>query len=495
MTERAIERRILPLAWALLAAACASSSGATKPTPAPEAAPKPTQTPAHKTPATPGAAAEPNVPRMTARAERLFGDAVQAYQDQKKLKVPTDWQALELKWRAVIEAEEVPEAYFNLGVVLEHQHRSADARAAYARALELKPSLHQAALNLAVLAEGDDPRAAATGYIELLQRFPEDAGARVRLASLYLGSGQLDESWRLSREALQRDPHQVGAYKVMMRIALRRGNPDLAELIALRAQKLDGVDPEVAFFVGQIRAKQEDENGAVQQYRKALTLRDDYLPARYELLRVATRKQLWEQVAEQSRAILRIDGSDARVHLSLGIALRYLNQPDKALEEYDQAEKLSGNKLPEVHLARGVLLMKAKNVCEPAITEFKQYVTTAPALAADAQVFKLQRECEQIVTENRKAEEEVRRMKAEEDQKKSEQELKKKQEEERKAAAEAAKNAPAPVQGRPAEDKSDAPAPIPAPEKKVPPPAGGKDAKGAASAPSAAADDEPPDPR
>jgi hypothetical protein len=168
------------------------------------------------------------------------------------------------------------------------------------------------------------------------------------------------------------------------------------------------------------------------------------------------------------------------VHLSLGIALRYLSQPDKALEEYDQAEKLSGNKLPEVHLARGVLLMKVKNVCEPAITEFKQYVTTTPALAADAQVFKLQRECEQIVTANRQAEEEVRRMKAEEEQKKAEQELKKRQEEERKAAAEAAKNAPAPAQG---DDKPAAPAP-----------AAGKEAKGAPVAPPAPGD-EPPDPR
>jgi tetratricopeptide (TPR) repeat protein len=442
-----IHRRLRDLGHLLVAitlaasAGCATSSGGKKATQPSATAPGPKTATADKG-AKPTSPDQPETPRMSARAERLFSEAVSALEDQKKLKVPIDWQALEPKWRAVIEAEEVPEAYYNLGVILEQERRPADAKAAYARALALKPSLRQAALNLAVMSESDgDPRAAASAYLDLLRRFPDDSGARARLATLYRNSGQNDEAWRLAREALMRDPNALAAYKVMMRVALDRRNTDLAELIALRAQKIDQNDSEITFFVGQIRSKQDDENGAVAQYKKALAQRADFIPARYELLRVALKKQLWESVVEEAKAILQVDSSDARVHLALGIAYRYLNQADKALEEYNQAEKLAGGKLSDVYLARGVFYMKLKNVCEPAIADFKQYVSMERGLAANAPVFQLQRECEQIVIGNKQAEEAARKIKAEQEKKKADEE-KKKQDVEEKAGGDSKKAEP-----------------------------------------------------
>jgi len=397
----------------------------------------------------------PPARELSPRAQRLFDEAVAAAEEQKRLKVPTDWETLERRWRAVLDAEQVPEAWFNLGVALEKQRRTDEARVAYQRALQLEPRLSPAAANLLLLDEPKEPAAAAQRWVELVRRFPEDAVARARLAGLYEAAGQHDEAWKLAREALLRDPRSVSAYKVMMRVALARGNLDLSNLLAVKARKLDERDPEIVAFEGDVLLRQKDEPGAVAQWKKAIVLKDDFLPARYALLASAFSKRHWEGVAEQARAILRAD-PDARVQLALGVALRYLGKPDQALAAYDQAEKLGGGKLPEVHLARGIALMKSKEQCEPALVELRRYVAAAgPAVASEGPAMRLQRECEKIIIASKEAEEAAREMKAEAE-----------REAARKAAAASSKEA------KPAGASGSQPQPAPQPTSPgAPPPA------------------------
>ena len=358
------------------------------------------------------AAAEPAIP---ARAQRLFEEAVRAEEEQRKLKVPTDWPYLERKWRAVLDAADVAEARHNLGVALEAQGKLGEARAEYERARALKPSLRQSAVNLGVILEKQgDVTGASAVYAQCIRDFPEDAVARARLAALYRDSGQLDDAWRLAREALVRDPRTVSAYRVLARVALQKNELDLAKLIALRAQKLDPQDPELPFVVGLVLARQGDEAGAQVQLRKALALRDGFLPARYALLDAALKKHAWGTVAEHAAAILKAEPDAAAVQLAYGLALRYTGKPEEALAAYDRAEKASADRLPETHLARGVLLARVKSECEPALAELKAYVArSGPLLPEGSQVVKLQRECEAQLEENRKALEAARQMQAE----------------------------------------------------------------------------------
>ena len=347
---------------------------------------------------------------------------MQAQEDQRKLKVPTDWPLLERKWRAVLDAEEIAEARFNMGVAMEAQGRLADARAEYERALGAKPGLRQAAVNLGVLLEkqGDRPGAQAV-YAGVVRDFPEDARARERLAAMYRGSGQLEEAWRLAREALLRDARSVGAYKVLAGVSLQRGNLDIAQLITLRAQKLDPSDPELPFLAGQILEKQGDGAAAAAQYKKALSLKEGYLPARYALLQTAVKGQRWAGVAEHAQAILREEPKNAPVHLALGIAQRHLDKPDDALASYAKAQELAGDKLPEVHLARGVLFMRVKNQCEPALEELRTFTRLAgPVAATESPALKLQRECEQAMAENQRAVEAAKAMQADAERKAAE---------------------------------------------------------------------------
>jgi tetratricopeptide (TPR) repeat protein len=402
-------------ALAVALAGCAGSPPVPPAKPAAPAAPVRRAAPAPAPRAAPPAAAADAAPdAIPARAQRLFDEAVRAEEEQRKLKVPTDWAYLERKWRAVLDAAEVAEARYNLGVSLEAQGRLDEARGEYERARAAKPGLRQAAVNLGVLLEKKgDPRAAAAIYQGVIRDFPEDAVSRERLAALYRTSGQLDESWRLAREALVRDPRSVGAHKVLVQVALARGELDLAKLVALRGQKLDAADPELPFLVGQVLAKQGDDDAAAVQQRKALALREDYLPARHALLEASLRKQAWGGVAEQAAAILRAEPGNAALHLVHGLALRHLGKADDALAAYRRAESAGGGRLPEVLLARGVLLARVKGECEPALADLRAYQRAVPVVPDAAQVTRVIRDCEQMLEENRKAQEAARQMQAE----------------------------------------------------------------------------------
>lgn len=430
--------RPILLAAVLSLAACATSGGGA---PAPAGgAPAPAASPAR-----PAEAAEE---ALSAKAQRLFDEAVRAEEEQKKLKVPPDWPYLERKWRAVLGAAELAEARYNLGVALEAQGRLGDARAEYERARQRKPSLRQAAVNLGVLLERQgDPRAAAAVYQEVVREFPEDALARERLAELYRAAGQHEDAWRLAREALVREPRSLVAYKVLAKVAVERRELDLAKLIALRARKLGPKDPELPFLVGQVLAREGDAAGAGAQFRRALALQADFMPARYALLEAAVKGQAWGGVAEHAQAILEAEPSNAALQLTHGIALRHLGKTEEALAAYDRAEGLGGGKLPEVHLARGVLLARVKHECEPALAELAAYRRAVPLVPDAAQVTKVQQDCEQMLEENRRALEAARQMQAEA---------------ERQAAEKAAKADDKPgVEGKPPTEGGGSPGPAP----------------------------------
>ncbi len=378
------------------------------------------------------------------QGRRLFDEAVSAREEMEKAKA-VDWAVLERRWRAVLAVADLPEAAFNLGVTLERQGRDAEARAEYQRALGWKP-LRQASVNLGVLLErSGDLRGAQAAYDAVARAHPEDALSRERLASLYAQSGQLDEAWHQAREALLRDPTSTGARKTMVRVALARGDLDLARLVVLRLQKSAPDDAEVAWLSGLLLSRQGDDAGAAAQWKKALALQPGLLAARAGLLAVAVKQERWGEVQELAARVLADDPSNARVQLVLGIAARHGGKPEEALAAYRAAEQLAAGKLPEVHLARAVLLMRDQGDCEGALRSLDQYERgSGPILPPGSPAPRLMRECQEQLEQGRAAAEAARQMKAEA---------------EKKAAATAVPMAPAPVTPPPGGKADIAPAP------------------------------------
>lgn len=97
-------------------------------------------------------------------------------------------------------------AWYNLGVIAEHDGRMADARTAYGRAVKIDPLFTSALFNDAVLLEAIDPEAA----IKLLRR-AIDTNPKASTAYLHLGlalakQDRDSEAARAFRHAVRIDP-------------------------------------------------------------------------------------------------------------------------------------------------------------------------------------------------------------------------------------------------------------------------------------------------
>jgi tetratricopeptide (TPR) repeat protein len=437
--NRILRSSLWMVAVALLAAGCTSST-ATGPT-----GPG-TKTPVTKQPTGPGK--EPEAIPISNRAKLLFEDAVKAMEAQKKSKA-IDYPALERKFKAAMDADpNLAEADYNMGVLAERQGKKDEAKNWYRSALKKKPSLRQASENLAVMAQNEgDIAGAVTLYQDVLKRYPDDAASRARLAEIYRQTGNHDRALEFARAALMRDPQSVTALKVMMRSYLDRKQLALAKLVAVRAVKLDENDPELHHTVGLILQQEGDADGARLQFKRALEARADYLPAHIVLAQLALDAEDYPGAEEHLRKILQADGKNAAAHLNLGIAYKGQGQYDKAMQEYDVAEKLDP-KLAAIYLNRAIILHRAKDAPERAVELYKKYIGMAGgevALSAESPVFKLLSEAEAVIqakAEAKAAEEQAKKMEALQAQQQAEL---KKNEEQQKAAQGTQGTPPAPA--------------------------------------------------
>ncbi len=331
-------------------------------------------------------------------AKRKFADAVRAYNDGLSLKV-VDWDALSRKFQAVVDDDaNHAEAWFNLGVVAERRGNPDEAAGHYRKAIEKKPTLKAAYENLAVLmANAGDRAGAEEQYKNVLRAYPGDAGARARLAVLYREAGDNERALELGREALLRDPKNVTAHKVVARVHLERGELALARLVALRAVQHDATDAEAAYLLGEIREKEGDEAAAFAQYRKAVELRDDFLPARARVGTTALAHRDYASAADQFAAILRHDPKNAPAQLDLAIALRGLGKIDEAFAAYEQALKMAPND-PRPQYGIAQILHRHKDQPEAALAHYREFISgNAANLPAEHPVFADMREAEQLV--------------------------------------------------------------------------------------------------
>jgi len=375
-------RTLAAAAVALLATACASS------------------TPAQKAPATPVAPVASGASTPNSRAMLLFEDATKAAEAQAKSGQRDD-AALERRFQAVQQADPTfAEADYNLGVLAERQGKRDQAFALYRSALQKKPSLKPAAEGLARLtrAQGDLPSAIAQ-WNDIARAFPDDAESRAQLAEIYRLSGDHDRAQEMSRQSLIRDPKNLDAYKTLLRSNLDRKQYAMAELVGVRALKISTTDPDLYLAIGDVQLAKGSPDKAAAQYQKALEASQGFVPARLALARLALKDEDFAAAEKHLSRAVADGGGTAEVHLDLGVAYRGLGQPDKALAEYDAAEKLQP-KLAAVYLNRGIVLQRYKDAPDKSLELYKQYVALSggeSALANDAPVLALRREAEALV--------------------------------------------------------------------------------------------------
>lgn len=366
-------------------AACATSQNADRPT-----------GPGESAHAVGGAAAEV---KINTRAMLLFEDANKTWELQKSKKAP-DYASVARKYDAAVSADDrLAEADYNLGVLAERQGNLDEARVHYKAALRKKPSLRQAAENLSVLSQNaGDAQGALSNYGEIARQFPDDPNSRARMAEIYRQAGDEDKAMEFARQALIRDPRNLSAYKTMMFSYLDRKQLALAKLVGVRALKLDASDPEIYYALGLVQLAENHPELATIQFNKSVEQNPGFIPPHVALARLNIKNEDFTNAELHLRRILQSDPKNAEAHLALGVAYKGMGQYDKAMAEYDAAQKLNPN-LAAIYLDRGIILHRHKDAPDKALEYYKKYTEmVGVGLAADAPVHQLMKEAEQIVT-------------------------------------------------------------------------------------------------
>ncbi|MFJ8072810.1 tetratricopeptide repeat protein [Streptomyces sp. NPDC096176] len=97
-------------------------------------------------------------------------------------------------------------AWYNLGVIAQRDGRTADARAAYDKALKIDPTFASALFNEAVLLESSDPDRAVTLLKRAVAANPKASTAYLRLGRALAKKGQDDDAQDAFRRAVAIDP-------------------------------------------------------------------------------------------------------------------------------------------------------------------------------------------------------------------------------------------------------------------------------------------------
>jgi tetratricopeptide (TPR) repeat protein len=206
------------------------------------------------------------------------------------------------------------------------------------------------------------------------------------------------------------------------------------------------------------------------------------------------------EAEEHLRKMLQVDPKNAALHVDLGVAYKGQGQCDKAMTEYDTAEKLDPN-VAAIYFNRGLILHRCKNQPAAAIELYKKYIALNGAAIQDHPVNALLTEAQQLIEAEKQAKEQEAQQKQMEQQKKQEDEKAKQDAEKAKSekakggvAGDAAANQGAEGGEKPAGDKPATKAPAAAEKSTNKPAAGGRGAKAAPAAKSAepSADDSAP---
>ena len=183
---------------------------------------------------------------------------------------------------------------------------------------------------------------------ELPAKSPTDSADRreeefVRLAMALHVQGRLREAKQLCVKLLSRNPRNSRAHYIIGRIALDRGDNDLATQHFKQA--LEGSPREPLFLIACGDARGNDHEAAIEYYRTALSIRPDMIEALSRLARAYMKTGDAEAARKSFAAILRLDPDHGTARLGLATALAAMGQKHEAsavLRESIRRRKAAG---------------------------------------------------------------------------------------------------------------------------------------------------------
>ena len=225
-----------------------------------------------------------------------------------------------------------PDAWNQLGVLLDENDDKAGALAAYEKAVAIAPKFGRAHHNLGVLLEEQGKLDAARQHLELFVKLEEEAGRHTGEAYYSLGVLELEqlhltEAKKLLQKALDTDPGAAFYNNALGDVYLAEKTPNVARVYYQKAIEKDPKSAVAYSGLGDAQRDLGDRDLALAAYRKALELRPDYGLVHYKL-------GLLFETTNPADAIKHFES-----YLNSGKNLQYREQVTAKLEKLKQGSK------------------------------------------------------------------------------------------------------------------------------------------------------------
>jgi superkiller protein 3 len=240
-------------------------------------------------------------------------------------------------------------AYNNLGNALKDQKKLDEAVTAYQKAIELDPKFAYAYNNLGIaLSDQKKLDEAVAAYQKTIELDPKDATAYSNLGIALYDQKKLDEAVAAYQKTIELDPKYAAAYNNLGNALY---NQEKLEEAVAAFQKAIELDPKLAAAynnLGNALSDQKKLDEAVAAYQKAIELDPKYAAA-YNNLGNALRgqKKLDAAISKYKTALSLPEdtsGTPTTAHTlannGLGIALQDQGELKKAIQYFDESEKL-----------------------------------------------------------------------------------------------------------------------------------------------------------
>ena len=235
----------------------------------------------------------------------------------------------------------LPEGYYNLGIIYHRRGQLEEARRYYSEAVRLSPELAEAHNNLGDVLRrtGRLTEAAREGEVAV-RLTPGVAEVHYTLGRSLLALGQLDHAIAQFREAV-RLGLDGAELQYQFAAALHQANRlDEAVTHYTEALRFRPEYPEAHSNLGDALQKMGRSDEALAHYEEALRLEPEYADAHYYLGNALQGLGRIDEAISHYRAALQVNPQDAAVHNNLGVALEGLGRFTEAAAEYRAALQL-----------------------------------------------------------------------------------------------------------------------------------------------------------
>ncbi len=233
-----------------------------------------------------------------------------------------------------------------LGATLEANDKIDEAKAAYARAAELKPDYRAPLLNLARLGVRDGDANAARGHYQtILENETHDPQALIALAKLAAQEGNSEDGLALLARAHKHNPKALQPKLILASYHLRLNQAEQALIYAREAVQTSKRNPAALLVLGRAQLASGDAKSARTTLAELTSLSPNSAEARYQLALAERASGNADESAKRLLETLELDPKHLGAQLAHGNAVLKAGDPKEALAVAKRVQETAKGKV------------------------------------------------------------------------------------------------------------------------------------------------------